>query len=317
MGETTKIQWADHTFNPWVGCAKVSEGCKHCYAEHGTTARVSRSRGLPLWGVDAGRHVTSDANWKQPIRWNRAADAAGERRRVFCASMADVFEDRADLREPRARLYQLINDTPSLDWLLLTKRPEHAARLWGDALVDALGPHGEDVGDASPWLPNIWLGTTCEDQARYDERWPILGSIPARVHFVSHEPAIGPLTLLCGGCGEDVAVHLAPDQGGCPACFPDWVITGCPACFPDWVITGGESGLKARAYSTEWARSLIRQTIGTRISVFVKQLGANPGDPTGDGELAPLVFRDQKGGDWDEWPDAALRVRELPTPRTR
>ena len=125
MGENTKISWCDATFNPWIGCEKVSEGCKHCYAEHGTTARVSLSRGLPLWGKDAGRQITSDANWRKPLQWNRAAEKEGRPALVFCASLADVFEDREDLVEHRRDLFALIDKTPNLIWLMLTKKVGH------------------------------------------------------------------------------------------------------------------------------------------------------------------------------------------------
>lgn len=283
MGENTKISWCDATFNPWIGCEKVSEGCKHCYAEHGTTARVSLSRGLPLWGKDAGRQITSDANWRLPKRWNRAAQEAGERRRVFCASLADVFEDRPDLVEPREKLVSLINQTPWLDWLLLTKRPENMRRL------------AKAAGWAAAWPANVWAGTTAENQARYLERWSALAHVPARVRFISHEPALGPITIVEGLVGAN------------------------EYAWPDWIITGGESGSKARPYSTDWPRRLLeeREQVlrlhGKEIAIFVKQLGANPVDAMAKypGELAPLVLRDQKGGDWFEWP-ADLRVRQFP-----
>ena len=131
MGAESKIEWTDHTFNPWWGCEKVSPGCAHCYADafakrlgHGTTRPK-------LWGPGSERKVASEAMWREPIKWNRSAEKAGKRARVFCASMADVFEDRPDLLVPRARLFRLVAATPHLDWLLLTKRPENAARLWG------------------------------------------------------------------------------------------------------------------------------------------------------------------------------------------
>lgn len=99
MAENSKIQWTHHTFNPWRGCEKVSEGCKHCYAEQ----LVTKRQGLPLWGKDAPRKVAAESTWREPLRWNRQAEKDGERRRVFCASLADVFEDRPDLTAPRER----------------------------------------------------------------------------------------------------------------------------------------------------------------------------------------------------------------------
>lgn len=124
MSKDSKIEWTHHTFNPWWGCTKVSAGCKHCYAE-----TWAKRLGKDFWGVKAARRELSPAYWRQPFAWNVAAAAAGVRARVFCASMADVFEDRRDLDERRARLWKVIDSTPNLDWLLLTKRPENVERL--------------------------------------------------------------------------------------------------------------------------------------------------------------------------------------------
>src|SRR5262245_49470954 len=130
MGADSKIQWTDHTFNPWIGCAHVSEACRFCYAESERFVQVKRGQGVELWGPNAARYVTSATNWKLPLRWNREALEVGERRRVFCASLADVFEDRRELDEPRSWLWALIERTPWLDWLLLTKRPENIWKMY-------------------------------------------------------------------------------------------------------------------------------------------------------------------------------------------
>lgn len=119
--ENTKIEWADHTFNPWIGCTKVSDGCKHCYAEHLMDTRLGRVK----WGPQGIRQRTSAAYWRYPLKWNKRLEGTGRRERVFCASLADVFEDRPELEEWRQDLYHLISETPNLDWLLLTKRPEN------------------------------------------------------------------------------------------------------------------------------------------------------------------------------------------------
>src|SRR5687767_5849881 len=124
MGETN-ISWTDYSFNPWIGCEKVSEGCKNCYAEEFTTRRLEKG----LWGRDARRRQRPDAAWKEPLAWNRRAAKDGVRRKVFCASLADVFEERPDLDAPRRRLWETIRATPNLDWQLLTKRPENITRL--------------------------------------------------------------------------------------------------------------------------------------------------------------------------------------------
>ena len=188
MAKNSHIEWTHHTFNPWWGCVNVSPACKHCYAES-----LAKRFGHNVWGAESDRRLLSDTNWAQPLKWNAVAQAAGQRARVFCASMADVFEDRRDLDSERLRLWALIEATPWLDWLLLTKRPEAVGRLapWSDI-----------------WPNNVWLGTTVEDQRRAVERLPILTAIPAAVRFISAEPLLGKL-------------DLAPWLGGL-----DWVIAG-------------------------------------------------------------------------------------------
>lgn len=175
MGANSKIEWTTHTFNPWWGCTKVSEACKNCYAE-----AWAKRLGQDVWGPKPQRRLMSDLHWKEPVKWDRAAIRSGQRPRVFCASMADVFEDREELIPHRARLFDLIEQTPNLDWLLLTKRPQNVLRLtrWG-----------------SIWPDNVWLGTTVELQERADELLPFLAQIPARVRFISAEPLLGPLKI--------------------------------------------------------------------------------------------------------------------------
>lgn len=189
MAKNSRIEWTTHTFNPWWGCVKVSPACKHCYAE-----AWAKRVGSRVWGIKAERRFFGDKHWAEPIKWDAAAAEAGERPRVFCASMADVFEDRRDLDAARARLWKLIEATPNLDWLLLTKRPE---------LVRNMVPWGET------WPENIWLGTTVEDQEWAEERLPHLAEIPAAVRFISAEPLLGPLEI-SRWLGNNI----------------DWVITG-------------------------------------------------------------------------------------------
>ena len=157
MGVETKIQWAHHTFNPWWGCEKISPECKNCYA----AAWAKRTGFGHTWGPNATYRTFGDRYWSQPRKWNRDAARAGERRRVFCASMADVFDARAP-EGVQAQLFDLIRETRNLDWLLLTKRPERIA--------SSLPP---DWG-ISGWS-NVWLGTTVGCQinhppARYAHR---------------------------------------------------------------------------------------------------------------------------------------------------
>jgi protein gp37 len=273
--ENSEISWTTHTFNPWRGCAKVSEGCKHCYAEAQT-----RRYGLPLWGVTAERRVAAESSWKNPLRWDRLAKEAGERHRVFCASMADVFEPRPDLAAPRARLARLIEATPNLDWLLLTKRPEHMAQL------------AKDAGWSWMWPFNVWAGTSVEHQAAADERIPHLSTVPAWVRFLSCEPLLEPLLLVGHLEAALRSGSKLTDKG------------------IDWVIVGGESGPGSRLFDLAWARSIRDQCKATGTSFFLKQLGAR----AVDGSLGSLVVstKHPKGGEPSEWPED-LRVQEFPT----
>lgn len=246
MGENTSIEWAHHTFNPWSGCAKVSAGCANCYAAN---LPPSMRRGAE-WGDGRPRIPASDAYWRQPLAWNRAAQRAGERHRVFCASTADVFEDRADLDEMRTRLFMLIEETQHLDWLLLTKRP-HVARRYADFFRA---------------LPNAWIGASVEDQDA-THRLEILRQIPARVRFVSMEPLLG-------------WVDIRWALGACSCNVPAWEGAGqhapsCPATQPriDWVILGGESGRRARPMHPDWARSVRDQCVAAGVPFLFKQWG--------------------------------------------
>ena len=175
MAEQTGIAWTDHTFNPWIGCQKVSPGCDNCYAE-----KQNLQHRWTQWGPEGERKRTSENYWRQPIRWNRRAEAAETQERVFCASLADILDNQAP---PGARddLWKLIRATPHLDWQLLTKRPQN--------LEEMLPPDWEEG------YPNVWLGVSAEDQVEYDRRWPILARTPAGIRFISYEPALGPLTL--------------------------------------------------------------------------------------------------------------------------
>jgi protein gp37 len=181
MAKNTAIEWTDHTFNIRIGCTRVSEGCVNCYAE--AWDRRYKPAGDMHWGPKATRRRTSDSYWKHPITWNKKAAEKGARRRVFCSSLADAFEDVDDGQ--LERLWALIRQTPHLDWQLLTKRPENIARMlpadWGDG-----------------W-PNVWLGATVENQRRADERIPILRRIPAVVRFLSCEPLLEPINLDIAG----------------------------------------------------------------------------------------------------------------------
>ena len=175
MGKDSRIEWTTHTFNPWWGCVKVSPACKHCYAE-----AWAKRVGAAVWGTKAPRRFFGTQHWAEPLRWNAQALKDGNRPRVFCASMADVFEDRRELDPWREKLAELIAATPALDWLLLTKRPAKAV---------SLAPWGSD------WPLNVWLGTTAENQTWAERRIPALVRTPAKLRFLSCEPVLGPIDL--------------------------------------------------------------------------------------------------------------------------
>lgn len=174
MAANSSIEWTTHTFNPWWGCVKVSPACKHCYAES-----WAKRVGSDVWGIGSERRFFSDNHWKSPEKWNEKSNPL-EPDRVFCASMADVFEARDDVIDHRFRLFSLIEKTDNLVWLLLTKRIEN---------VTTMVPWGHH------WPDNVWLGTTVEDQRRADERLPVLADIPARVKFISAEPLLSPVSI--------------------------------------------------------------------------------------------------------------------------
>lgn len=293
MGEHSAIEWTDHTFNPWIGCAKVSPGCKHCYAETLMDTRYGRVE----WGVHGTRVRTSPANWRKPVRWNRQAEESGVRARVFCASLADVFEDRDELEPWREDLFDLIHVTPSLDWQLLTKRPENVLAMVGRERMAVLAD-------------NLWIGTSVENQEHADLRIPELLKIPAAVRFLSCEPLLGPVQLRQSWCDFLEGWDTDAEEGWDGEPEPVQVQTERV----DWVIAGGESGPGARPCDVAWIRDLVRQCREADVPPFVKQLGVRPiEDGCSDPGHTPSLDRvnDSKGGDWSEWPED-LRVREMP-----
>ena len=288
MAQVTKIAWTDATFNPWRGCVKVSDGCAHCYAE-GWAKRTGKA----IWGKDAAREFASASYWKEPLKWNKEAAMAAKPFRVFCASLADVCEDREDLVAPRAQLMKLIEQTPNLTWLLCTKRPENFTTLFGRRWTN-------------DWPRNVWAMTTAENQAQADRRIPELLKVPAVVLGVSYEPALGPVKF-----APYLQTLSDPGRG------------------VDWVIVGGESGGQARPFDVGWAQDVVRECRAAGAAAFVKQLGAKPitdnlnrfdfPEVVGLKSFgtfaagAKIILKDNKGGDPTEWPED-LRVREFPRP---
>lgn len=293
MVEKSNIEWTHSTFNPWQGCSKVSPGCAHCYAEQLVDIRFGRAK----WGPQGTRTKTSESNWQQPLKWDRQAQKSGERHRVFCASLADVFEDwhgqvmshnkiplwkcdfcgltwEGDLPAVRSNppnvcckpgellpltidhlrqdLFALIDATPNLDWLLLTKRPENITGMW-------------------PFVglkhSNVWIGTSVESQDQVSRVNHLVQSKDlASVLFLSCEPLLGPVYV--GSRMKDI----------------------------DWVIVGGESGKQARPMETEWAELLRDQCAAFDVPFFMKQMG---GYPDKQGDLASIPNE--------------LRIRQFPT----
>lgn len=278
MSEKTGIQWTDHTFNPWWGCAHVSPGCVNCYAE-----TLAARYGNDVWGAKAPRRFFGEKHWAEPLKWNREAEREGRRHRVFCASMADVFEPREDLDLWREALWALIDATPSLDWQLLTKRPEEVAGMvpWGD-----------------DWPANVWLGTSVENQEWADKRIPELLKIPARLRFLSCEPLVGPTWILS---------YLLHGQ-------VDWVIIGGESgpharrmdlMWARSLVNQCRKGSRSLSRVFRVPGALIVGEGVVRVSspaaaVFVKQLGA-----------AYRQRGDSHGADMTYWPEE-LRVRQMP-----
>lgn len=309
MGQNSKIEWTDHTFNPWIGCTAVSPGCVNCYAEEIDRKRFSKTLGggtkdQPIihFGKGAPRYRTSDQNWKKPLRWNGSAGRSWQcpdclgvttdpefrqveqiyacqdcekrmhpyRPRVFCASLADWLDDEVPI-EWLADLLKLIHDTPAIDWLLLTKRPQN----WKERCFESLHTWEEmrfrnaptKWTNFSAWLSNwigghetphnIWIGTTVEDQTRADQRIPELLKIPAKVRFLSCEPLLGPVEFSDVTHRSDAVSQLGKKA-----------LDGI-----HWLICGGESGPGARPMHPEWARSLRDQCQAAGVAYFLKQWG--------------------------------------------
>ncbi|GAA5124568.1 phage Gp37/Gp68 family protein [Luteolibacter yonseiensis] len=318
MSENTSIEWTDHTFNPVRGCTMVSPGCAHCYAAR-EAVRFPGIRGV--WGDSGTRILAVPDAWKAPVKWNRKAEAAGTRARVFCASLADIFEDwKGDLRFPadiapdgwvtarwdgtqmvrefeasadaqglppatmdnmRTELFRLIEATPFLDWQLLTKRPENVMRMVPD--------HWRERFPA-----NVWMGTTVENQEMADKRVPVLLNIPATVRFLSCEPLLGPVDL-SGLYFSDVCGGRYPFKGVAPEHRTKRID------LLDWVIAGGESGPKARPMHPDWARSLRDQCQAAGVPFLFKQWGEHVTATIGncyDGDSRQVELDGTDSSDW-------------------
>lgn len=273
MGDKTKIEWADATWNPVTGCTKVSPGCDHCYIDRTPPFRIEGRRfDQPGTGGTTGVRLHPE-RLDQPLRWKKP-------RRVFVNSLSDLFHDDVP-DEYIARIFAVMALAPQHRFMVLTKRHGRMRSLLNSAHFRALAEAAvrgfvatglpERAWFAEWPLPNVWLGVTVEDQKRADLRIPALLDTPAAVRFLSCEPLLGPVSLSfvhyfdtgCRGCSGLVSPAHEPTCGTEPG--PHWGI--------DWVIVGGESGPNARPMHPEWARTLRDQCIEAGVPFFFKQWG--------------------------------------------
>lgn len=250
MGEASKIEWTDSTFNPWIGCTKIAPACDHCYA-----ADMAKRYGWAEWG-NHPRKRTSAGLWNGVRKWQRGAAAFaeqhGRRRRVFCASLADVFDNQVPT-EWRDELWALIRECPDLDFLMLTKRPQNIAGMKPAFWDDVKG--------------HVWLGTTVEDQKHANQNIPFLLKHDAAVRFISVEPMLGQIDLH----------HVWPDHTADLDAFTGKArhLLGMGGQLHplDWVIAGGESGPHARPSQPGWFMSLRDQCAAAGVPFLFKQWG--------------------------------------------
>jgi len=330
MSENTKIEWATHTFNPWEGCQKVGPGCDNCYAEN-RNARFAGGTAIN-WGPGAPRRRTSEANWRKPLAWNANHEAFfkehGHRQRVFCSSLADVFDNAVD-PQWLGDLFELIQRTPNLDWLLLTKRIGNwKSRM--QAVLDSFGsrmpptPRPRSVSDeeadsmnwVDAWLrndvdpipANVWIGATICNQEEADRDIPKLLAVPAAKRFLSMEPLLGPVKLprFCDcGCRLPWQRAVSDAMKGASALNRDQAESSVKSTLGiDWVIVGGESGPNDRSMLPHWATSLRDQCVAASVSFLLKQWGEWA--PEGDNAMRRIgkkaAGRLLDGRTWDEVP---------------
>ncbi|VWC93162.1 phage Gp37Gp68 family protein [Burkholderia contaminans] len=269
MSVNSKIEWCDRTWSPWEGCQKVGPGCDHCYAE----AMNHWLRRGENWGPGASRRTYGPDHWEKPLRWNARAHAMGLQFKVF-PSVCDPFDNAAPAGA-RAAFGRLVLATPSLIWLLLTKRIGNAGAMLGEMF-----PGGAPG--------NVWLGATVVNQHEADRDIPKLLAVPVSLRFLSLEPLLGPVDLESVAWPALQAHRVDVLRGGYWNQAPYMV--GAPAAalgtpkggftnhsdFPstiDWVITGGESGRGARIAHPAWIRALRDQCAVADVPFLFKQWG--------------------------------------------
>ena len=327
MARETGIKWCRSTFNSWIGCTEVSDGCTNCYARE--LDKRHRYGDAVHWGAGVPRYRTSENLRRQPLRWNE--DAAWERENgrlknpsykwhrpgfwpVFCASLADVFDNEVP-EEWRADLWLLIDKTPNLTWLLLTKRIGNAQSML---------PRLANLPDRpiAPWL-NVWLGASVVNQEEADRDIPKLLATPAVKRFVSYEPALGPVDFsryMWPVHWSWDAKYKTPEEARAAGAYAEQkrqALLGAHVRLLDWIIVGGESSqgsAKARPFDLAWARSTVAQCKAAGVACFVKQLGSAPYEIVHDGigsHVEDYRCKDRAGADPAEWQDD-IRVQEFP-----
>ncbi len=251
MGKDTAIGWCDATFNPWWGCTRVSPGCERCYAES-----FANRIGQDIWGPTTPRRFFGENHWNEPLRWDAKARADGVRRRVFCASMADICEDRDDLRYWRDRLIQVVQHTRHLDWLFLTKRPENYVPLFGAGFFQA--------------NPHVWPGFTAENQEQLEKRVAHVLALPGRgTKWISAEPLLSSIDFEPSGALWPLCRSTKEDHDGGMWCDEPSI---------EWVVVGLESGDGYRDVGIEPLVSIVEQCRAAQVACYVKQdAGRFPG----------------------------------------
>jgi protein gp37 len=336
MSDGTKIEWADASWQPQVGCTRTSDpGCQNCYAVS-TIHRFRKAEGLTKLrpkgsnrpGLDwSGEVLQQPERLADPLRWKKP-------RRIFVCSQSDLFHERTPFPYIAA-VFGVMAACPQHTFLVLTKRPERAREFF--AWVDKREGHGQSMfpDDPPEWrvgqmlsvaarkagvtvahanaawpLPNVHLGVSCSDQATADAAIPDLLECPAAIRWISYEPALGPVDFHAIQIpGERQGLRFSALQRQHDDRF------GSSDRVLDTIVIGGESGPRARPFDIAWARDVLRQVAGTGCTAYVKQLGSKPvwlpgDDVTGyEGIYQPLDLTDRKGGDMSQWP-VDLRVRE-------
>lgn len=297
MTENTLIEWAEHTWNPWMGCTKVSDGCKNCYAETFADHRM----GMAEWGKDGTRVLTK--GWRDPGKWHRRimkrwreSNAVANsnpllnmknpvaREKVFTASLSDFFEDRPEVSARRAEAFRMMAEWQALQFLILTKRPTNISRLTAEAIGSTFW--NVSIENFADHFGNVTFGVSTENQHWWDQRVPLLAAAPGRCRFISIEPLLGPIHLNSHGLLDSLR-----ERGTV------------------WLVVGGESGPGARECEIEWIESIIGQVDARGddgVAVLVKQIGSNP---RWRGEKFDVRLGDEKGGQIDAWP-TTIRVRQ-------